>query len=129
MKVGDKVVWTSQAAGYTRTKRGVIIAVVPAKNDPRRFMPAGCKLDGPGLSRDHESYLVRSDRRGLYWPRVSALKPVGPPAYEEKVYRILRDYQDGKFDDGCVSAGRLTPALTMAYDRIVAAVRAAGGES
>lgn len=126
MKVGDEVTWTSQAGGYTRTKRGTIVAVVPARRDPRGYIPRGRRLDGPGLPRDHESYLVDAGRHGLYWPRVSALKAVGPPAYEEQIYRILRDYQEGRFAaTSGVAVGKLTIALSAVYDRIIAAVREA----
>ena len=74
MKVGDVVEWTSQAGGCTRTKRGEIVAVVPA-----RTMPDTSKVSryGGGMARGHESYLVKVPGKGTYWPRVAALRLVG----------------------------------------------------
>ena len=72
-KVGDGVVWDSQAAGVWRVKCGEVVEVVPAGKYPVR------KVDG-GFTRDHESYVVRASavgRKGparTYWPRVSALR-------------------------------------------------------
>lgn len=78
--VGQVVMWTSQAAGYTKTKSGVIEAIIEAGALPDRnqFLQL---FKGPGVggSRDHRSYVVRvkgkTDRSAgkLYWPRVSAL--------------------------------------------------------
>jgi hypothetical protein len=75
-KVGDRVEWTSQAAGIARTKIGAVIEVVPPNGDPKS------KLREMGWSRDHESYVVRAVAQGrtsnaraaTYWPRVSALR-------------------------------------------------------
>ena len=80
MKVGDKVRWISS---NTR-KSGTIEAIVPEGSTPSDvgFPKAG----GGGMSRGHESYVVRGrklDSRGneygpaaLYWPFVSLLEPV-----------------------------------------------------
>lgn len=70
-EVGDKVAWTSQAAGQSRTKIGVVIEVVPRGHRP--------KLKGIGLRRNCESYLVKAHKEGetserKYWPRVSKLQ-------------------------------------------------------
>jgi len=78
MKPGDRVKWTSQSAGFTTTKRGVIVAIVPAGVMPEDCVPAGYRCHGPegfGMARDHESYLVKVDGKGkgLYWPRVCHL--------------------------------------------------------
>lgn len=43
MKVGDKVTWTSQALGCEKTKTGVIIAEIPARNKAKRHIPSGAK--------------------------------------------------------------------------------------
>ena len=69
-KVGDKVSWTSQSAGVTKTKTGVVVEV----------LPAGCKTGRKfGAPRDHESYLVKVGRsEKLYWPRVCHLKKYSP---------------------------------------------------
>lgn len=78
MRVGDRVEWTSQSGSYRTTKRGEIVAVVPAETAPERCMPDGYHCGSPtgfGMRRSHESYLVKVDGkgRGLYWPRVKHL--------------------------------------------------------
>ena len=94
MNLGDKVEWTSQAGGRTKKKTGVIVAIVPARNRHRltQCIPGlnmsqvyskynTGPIDGGGLSRNHESYLVEvktgkteAAKKSLYWPRVSGLK-------------------------------------------------------
>jgi hypothetical protein len=53
-KKGDKVKWSSQASGVTKTKSGTIIEVVPAFSQPKdihhNFRRCGV--------RDHKSYVV-----------------------------------------------------------------------
>lgn len=83
MKIGDRVEWTSQSASFRTTKRGEIVAVVPAETPPERCVPDGYRCGSPagfGMSRDHESYLVKVDGkgRGLYWPRVKHLSMSNP---------------------------------------------------
>lgn len=75
-KVGDTVEWESQAGSYWKKKTGKVEFVVPAGVDVRRITD---KLDGPGMARHHESYVVKVGTVGFkyYWPRVSALKKVG----------------------------------------------------
>ena len=71
-KIGDRVHWTSQAAGIEQTKVGVVIAVVPP-GVPAALRDAG----GP---REHESYIVKAsilgggNRERKYWPLVSKLE-------------------------------------------------------
>lgn len=79
MKIGTRVTWKSQSQAFIKKKVGVIIAVVPAGKSPHDYIPQGYRCnssDGFGLSRNHESYLVKVDGKGkrLYWPRVSYLK-------------------------------------------------------
>ena len=82
-KVGDKVTWTSQAAGISKTKIGEIFAVVPAGKHPNTCVNYKGR-QSPGretlMSRSEESYIVlasdRPGRRKLYWPRTCQLKPV-----------------------------------------------------
>lgn len=79
-KVGDEVEWTSQAGGWTRTKRGEVIEVVPAESYPMKAPR------GSGFPRKVESYVVRATalgrssnaRRATYWPHASLLRPVAP---------------------------------------------------
>jgi hypothetical protein len=72
-QLGDRVYWTSQAAGYSRMKAGLVTQVIPRGKQP--------KMRGIGMARDHESYVIRASvcdgqrkRTKLYWPRVSQLK-------------------------------------------------------
>ena len=95
MTLGDTVVWESQANGRTKTKTGIIVGIVPAGRrmgllhyiagaitiGEARTKYATGPIDGGGLARDHESYLVavktgKTDaaKLTLYWPRVSALR-------------------------------------------------------
>lgn len=83
-KVGDKVQWSSQAAGHTKTKEGIVARIVPVGTEPWKIIngselePMSRQFDG--TSRNHESCLVvvTGPRGGknLYWPRVSSLKLV-----------------------------------------------------
>ena len=82
MKVGDQVEWTSQAGGNTRTKRGKIVAVVPAGTMPDT---KGVSHYGGGMARNHESYLVKVLGKGTYWPRAAALRLVGSSPTDEVV--------------------------------------------
>jgi hypothetical protein len=72
--LGAMVKWTSQAGGCTVDKVGEVQEVVPAGKKPDRArFPTLYKGSGIGLKRDHESYVVRVNGRGVYWPRVSHL--------------------------------------------------------
>lgn len=72
--VGDRVIWTSQSKGYTTTKHGVVIAIIPAGTDPAQCVTDGYSM-GFGSPRSHESYLVKVGRRWKpYWPLVAHLK-------------------------------------------------------
>jgi hypothetical protein len=73
--LGDGVAWGSQAGSYYRWKEGVIVAVVPAGSLPGDVMPVSRKIAQTVMPRNHESYVVRVRGRGLFWPRVSQLKP------------------------------------------------------
>lgn len=89
-EIGDRVVWTSQSAGYTKTKRGDVVAVVPREVRPfvkekdvtylgfgirtkHNIFHYGMSRLGGGYSRNHQSYLVVVKNQ-LYWPIVSKLK-------------------------------------------------------
>ena len=77
MKIGDQVTWTSESQGVIKTKRGVIVAVVPAHTDPYECVPDGYRCGGTDLGspRAAESYLIMTgnQKRRLYWPRVKGL--------------------------------------------------------
>jgi len=79
-KVGDKVVWTSQAGGHEKTKTGTVKAVVPAWEFPRVHTPDGFSLrTDSNFGLPHESYLVQVGRsKSLYWPLAKKLKSIKP---------------------------------------------------
>lgn len=81
MKVGDKVEWESQSSGFKTKKVGTIRVVVPPYDVADRYIPKGNTSWRMGLSRDHESYLVKVEGKGnrLYWPLVKYLKKVPVP--------------------------------------------------
>jgi hypothetical protein len=72
--LNDRVWWESQSAGRWKRKEGRVVQVVAPKADP-------VGVRNPGMSRDHESYVVSVRGRGRYWPRVSVLHSVAeaPP--------------------------------------------------
>jgi len=80
MNVGDKVEWVSQSGGTETKKVGTIVRVVPFLTPPDKYIPLEYpySLGMYGLTRDHESYLVKVDGKGnrLYWPLVKYLKQV-----------------------------------------------------
>lgn len=78
--IGDAVTWSSQAAGISKIKHGTVVQVVPPKTYPEREQFVQLyRGSGVGLSRDHESYVVRVPGKTekssgkLYWPRANAL--------------------------------------------------------
>lgn len=92
-EINQKVEWSSQSNGGYTTKKGVIAVVIPPRQAMDKYT-AGLALKKAGYDihdirwmtdfeskRDHESYFVLvqgNDRRmhRVYWPRVSALRPV-----------------------------------------------------
>lgn len=78
IEIGDKVRWTSSGT----QKRGTILAIVPSGLKPADmgFPKAG----GGGMSRNHESYVVKGRRlnskgeetgsTSLYWPHSSLIE-------------------------------------------------------
>jgi len=74
--VGDWVEWSSQAAGYSRTKLGRVIEVVPQGQTPSLAnRPKGCGL----MSRTVTSYVVLVGRTRKMWPRTQHLRPGQDP--------------------------------------------------
>ncbi len=90
--VGDEVEWTSQVAGVSRRKRGVVVAVISRRMAPlltvwweyhsHEYCLHNCEAAAGGGYRDHASYLVAVRHGGprarlwLYWPRVMHLRKV-----------------------------------------------------
>lgn len=78
--VNDKVKWASQAGSYEKTKKGVIVQIVPAGIHPQVLVDHACLPRGimGNNPRKHESYLVRVDQQPrCYWPRTCYLKRDG----------------------------------------------------
>ena len=83
-KKGDIVRWTSQAAGVRNVKEGVVVEVLDEGQVPEH------KIRWPGMSRNHESYLIKARvvesngtpvegrRVKYYWPKVKNLELVRP---------------------------------------------------
>lgn len=91
MKVGNTVEWTSQARGITKTKTGVLLAVVPANTDLQSVIAKKVntkKFDTSPVrntiqkkvKRSEKTYLVAvntgSKRQKVYWPRIKDLATV-----------------------------------------------------
>lgn len=96
--VGTEVTWSSSAAGTTKQKRGVVVAIVPADTSQTAVGALSLSVVLPAFSefnwdyvpfalwgRKQESYLVAveikpTQKHRLYWPRTSALRKVQPDA-------------------------------------------------
>lgn len=78
-KLNDKVKWTSSSNGSTKTKVGVIVDVIPTKGRIHECHRE-YGLEGYGLPREHESYVVHvagnteKSKGKRYWPLVNKLK-------------------------------------------------------
>lgn len=82
-QVGEKVTWTSQSAGSTKTKEGTVHAIVPAKRSAYFFVPdvvpsSSYKFDTNYA--DYERFIIAVPRGGkstkvdYYCPRPSLLR-------------------------------------------------------
>lgn len=89
-RVGDRVSWSSQVQATETTKRGVVVAVVPAGMRPhdvddeaKRIYERRGRSIPFGFALDHESYFIHvpsksgKGRGRFYWPIVKHLEPVG----------------------------------------------------
>lgn len=78
LTVGTRVRWTSASQGYTKTKEGVIEAVVAPGHTPHDFVDISDNQRRKFTSnpRDHVSYLVRVRKCTFYWPLVKNLTVV-----------------------------------------------------
>lgn len=82
--IGDTVTWSSSAGSSETTKKGTVVAIVPADVDYYTVralldLPPHRSMFGGGMRRDHESYIVSVPHKGkgmpaLYWPRVATLQ-------------------------------------------------------
>lgn len=83
MKVGDKVIWSSQSQGSRTAKEGVIVEVVPEEWYPSKdISPKLWESARFTKGRNHESYVVRvkyGNRKPVdYWPLAKSLCLVEP---------------------------------------------------
>lgn len=67
MKVGDTVVWESQALGYYKVKRGTVIALVPAGVHIAEIWPEALKL--PKSRKNWSDDVSKFDRAIVEVPR------------------------------------------------------------
>ena len=73
-KIGDKVQWTSQAQGYSKTKNGEVVQILaPWERPARDVFPDLYKHLGCGFGRKETSYVVRVKNKH-YWPIASKLE-------------------------------------------------------
>lgn len=81
-KRGDEVTWTSQAGGYVKKKRGVIVEVVKPERRPTNVDGDYLRFRGGfghelvASVRNHRSYIVKTADGKLYWPLVKYLRAV-----------------------------------------------------
>lgn len=78
-QIGDTVTWTSQAGGKSKTKKGIVLYVIPPAIVPKNHVTAGgWNWKRVGVTfRDHESYLIQVGKsKRLYWPLVKYLEKV-----------------------------------------------------
>lgn len=81
-QVGNKVTWTSQAAGGVKTKEGTVYAVVPANKCAIDYLPAvsTAQVKFDSYYTAQERYIIAVPRGGkstkvdYYCPRPSALR-------------------------------------------------------
>lgn len=103
-KVGDKVIWESQARGVKKPKMGTIYGVVPARcvifrKDLDEISKFTLMFDPGGLPRPEVSYLVKvnsnsvQSKAKLYWPRKNALIFVGN---KRTVSELIKEYVKAK---------------------------------
>lgn len=74
LKLGDVVEWSSQAQGHSKSKQGVVVAIVPPGQRPDRDQFIDLyKGPGVGFGRKHVSYVIRVGRSKHYWPFANKL--------------------------------------------------------
>lgn len=82
---GDKITWTSQAAGYTKTKTGIFLGVVNPEKDAYKYVPRKLRDSSTRIKGQNHSSIVRAAvevSRGVgkdsdyYFPRLTAIKKV-----------------------------------------------------
>lgn len=83
-KPGDKVTWTSQATGSSKTKTGILLGIVEPEQDAYKYVPLSIRKNR--IKGQNHSSIVRAavevPRSGqgigsdYYFPRLSAIKKV-----------------------------------------------------
>lgn len=78
-ELGDEVAWESQARGFSKEKRGVVVRVLePGErftDADRATFPNLFRGFGVGVPRPHRSYVVKVGNV-YYWPVVGKLRAV-----------------------------------------------------
>ena len=73
----EEVIWTETGREGTRTRRGRVVAIIPADHPP--VIPEGYRITpgsfAGGTSRGYISYVVAVDS-DAYWPKTSDLKKI-----------------------------------------------------
>lgn len=99
-QIGDTATWTSQAGGKSKTKKGIVLYVIPPAIVPKNHVTAGgWNWKRVGVTfRDHESYLIQVGKsKRLYWPLVKYLEKIhdGPQLQEEFESLDIAERKDG----------------------------------
>lgn len=108
LALGQKVEWTSQAAGVAVYKQGVVVEVVPAGKKPSKRFKSLYRANGVQTvnPRRTTSYVIELTKgegaRKHYWPRVDALQLVTPEE-EELVTPEEEEFDNNENDEdeGC----------------------------
>ncbi len=83
MNIGDKVRWTSQSQGSSKTKEGTVHVVVPAGRSAAALLPEGVgktQVKFDSIYAAHDRYIVAVPRGGrsklvdYYCPRPALLE-------------------------------------------------------
>jgi len=98
--LGDEVTWQAKGSDYVRTRRGKVVAIIPAGHPA--VIPEGYKMApgsfGGGNSRDHESYVVAVDV-DAFWPKVSDIKKVNKTLELANALSKFVNGMDNKVED------------------------------
>lgn len=93
-EVGDIVRWESQSQASTTEKIGEVVDVLPVgARPPKELYPSFWRGAGPGIGRNHKSYIVKVGSR-YYWPRVPQLRLERDRSAGEQKAQRFRFVQD-----------------------------------
>lgn len=124
--LGDRVTWSSQAGGHSKTKLGTIVEVVRAGKFPKHYSNSS--------TREHESYVVevyvrKTEKLVTYWPLANKLSRVRKAKPKKRIVEtvvaseptIERGYSAGELqpqidDDQTRHVDFGTPAVSVTTD-------------